>query len=36
MMIEEFEKRTGFYPTLVQYKAIERGGRSYVDLMAQN
>ena len=24
MMIEEFEKRTGFYPTLVQYEAIER------------
>ncbi len=24
MMIEEFEKRTGFYPTLVQYAAIER------------
>ena len=24
MMIEEFEKRTGFYPTQVQYAAIER------------
>lgn len=24
MMLEEFEKRTGFYPTLVQYEAIER------------
>ena len=24
MMLEEFEKRTGFYPTLVQYAAIER------------
>lgn len=24
MMIEEFEQRTGFYPTLVQYAAIER------------
>ena len=29
MMIEEFEKRTGFYPTLVQYEAIER---AYMDL----
>ncbi len=28
MMIEEFEKRTGFYPTLVQYEAIER---AYMD-----
>ena len=28
MMIEEFEKRTGFYPTLVQYAAIER---AYMD-----
>ena len=24
MMLEEFEQRTGFYPTLVQYAAIER------------
>ena len=24
MMIEEFEKRTGFYPTQVLYEAIER------------
>ena len=24
MMLEEFEQRTGFYPTLVQYVAIER------------
>ncbi len=24
MMLEEFEKRTGFYPTLAQYAAIER------------
>ena len=28
MMIEEFEKRTGFYPTQVQYEAIER---AYMD-----
>ena len=28
MMIEEFEERTGFYPTLVQYEAIER---AYMD-----
>ena len=28
MMLEEFEKRTGFYPTLVQYEAIER---AYMD-----
>ena len=28
MMIEEFEQRTGFYPTLVQYEAIER---AYMD-----
>ncbi len=28
MMIEEFEKRTGFYPTLIQYEAIER---AYMD-----
>jgi len=24
MMIEEFEQRTGFYPALKQYEAIER------------
>ena len=28
MMLEEFEQRTGFYPTLVQYAAIER---AYMD-----
>lgn len=28
MMLEEFEQRTGFYPTLVQYEAIER---AYMD-----
>ena len=28
MMIEEFEKRTGFYPTMQQYAAIER---AYMD-----
>ena len=28
MMIEEFEERTGFYPTQVQYEAIER---AYMD-----
>ena len=29
MMIEEFEKRTGFYPTQVQYEAknTRRGAR---------
>lgn len=28
MMLSEFEQRTGFYPTLVQYAAIER---AYMD-----
>ena len=28
MMLEEFEQRTGFYPTLVQYETIER---AYMD-----
>ena len=28
MMLEEFEARTGFYPTQVQYEAIER---AYLD-----
>ena len=28
MMLEEFEQRTGFYPTLVQYEAI---ARAYMD-----
>ena len=26
MMLSEFEERTGFYPTLVMYEAIERAG----------
>ena len=29
MMLEEFEQRTGFYPTLVQYEAIERAYKNF-------